>query len=411
MRSRAGTLGTSDMKILFVTDRFRPEPMGGYERWLESLSTHLVARGHTVTVLTRRPDSSVPRRERIDGVDVRRYAPRPAPEKLWMFRHAISRQGVKTELRRCEGKFDVVIGAGPYLRYAARLAPSIRRLYRAAGTLLGARQWDKSETQTAGLKVRLLQNVAWRQSVLAERQAIRYAHRVAAPSANVAEQLTHYYNLPAGQVAVIPHGAEPQPLPDGRSIHTGRLNVLSVGRLHDIKNHRLAIEALAQTANRDAMRLRIVGDGTQRQALEHLAAKLDIAERVELPGHCDGVAEHYRWADLFVLPSTYEAFGIALVEAMSAALPCVALRPDPPKIWTANAEIIQDGQTGLLLKRNTPGCLAEAMDMFLRRPELARQMGLAGRLLANSRFTWANVAEQYERLFEKLTQSDSRKCA
>src|SRR4029077_14274009 len=97
-------------------------------------------------------------------------------------------------------------------------------------------------------------------------------------------------------------------------------------------------------------------------------------------------------SDIFVLSSIFEPFGFALVEAMAAGLPCVALRPDFLKIRTAMAEHISDGQTGYLVDGTDPADLASKLDLLAADPETRKRMGEAGQIVCKTKYTWESCA-------------------
>jgi glycosyltransferase involved in cell wall biosynthesis len=96
----------------------------------------------------------------------------------------------------------------------------------------------------------------------------------------------------------------------------------------------------------------------------------------------------YDEASLFVLPTQFEAFGHAVVEAMGSALPCVTTNVG------ALPEIVDDGTTGLLVPPLDPPALAEALIALLSDPVRAEAMGRAGYAKVLERFTWKHVAER-----------------
>jgi glycosyltransferase involved in cell wall biosynthesis len=96
----------------------------------------------------------------------------------------------------------------------------------------------------------------------------------------------------------------------------------------------------------------------------------------------------YREATLFALPSRYDAFGIAFLEAMAYELPCVGAD------ICAMPEIIADGMTGRLVPKRDPDALAAALLDVLSDPERAAQMGVAGRQRVLENYTWDRVAER-----------------
>lgn len=139
--------------------------------------------------------------------------------------------------------------------------------------------------------------------------------------------------------------------------------LLSVGRLVDIKGHDVLLEAVAALAQtHPRLRLRIVGAGPERSALESCARELGIADRVTFLGALgsEQLSVEYRSADLFVLPSLREGFGVVLLESLASGTPVVATRSGGP-------ESIVDASLGELAEPGDATSLAEAIERALGR--------------------------------------------
>jgi glycosyltransferase involved in cell wall biosynthesis len=126
---------------------------------------------------------------------------------------------------------------------------------------------------------------------------------------------------------------------------------------------------------RTPARLRIVGTGPQGEALQALARALGLSDRVTFLGHIpfDRLAEEYRSADIFCLPSVQEGFGIVFLEAMAACLPVVACQA------AAVPEVVADGETGLLVPPFDVPALAFVLDRLAIHEADRRRLGEAGR--------------------------------
>jgi glycosyltransferase involved in cell wall biosynthesis len=107
------------------------------------------------------------------------------------------------------------------------------------------------------------------------------------------------------------------------------------------------------------------------------------------------LSEVYRHASLFVMPSLFEPFGIAFLEAMDHRLPCIG------SDRCAIPEIISHGETGLVAPAGNSDALAGGIIYLLQRPELMRRMGAAGHAKVRKTFTWPAVAR---RIDEKLLE-------
>lgn len=155
-----------------------------------------------------------------------------------------------------------------------------------------------------------------------------------------------------------------------------------VGRLVEQKGHVYLLRAMRRVMDEvPDTRLVVVGEGALRGSLEALAAELGIAGRVHFLGYRTDVPHLTRQFDVAVIPSLFEGFGMVCLEAMAAARPVVASRV------SAIPEIIEDGETGLLVPPRDPGALAGAVLRVLANPEQGRRMGARGRGRLEDEFT------------------------
>ena len=130
----------------------------------------------------------------------------------------------------------------------------------------------------------------------------------------------------------------------------------AMGRLHAIKGFDVLIRAAAQLrAAGQRFRLKIAGDGPERQNLEALAADLRLGDCVEFCGWAADPIQFLSDVDLFVVPSRYESFGLVVIEAMAAGVPVVASDTEGPR------QVLKAGQFGALFKNEDAGALAAAV--------------------------------------------------
>jgi glycosyltransferase involved in cell wall biosynthesis len=180
--------------------------------------------------------------------------------------------------------------------------------------------------------------------------------------------------------------------------------VLSVGRLVSSKNHNHCIEAIKILKDRGVQaKLKIGGDGPERENLVALIQKLDVGDRVEMLGNLseERYLEEMKRADVFCLASHGEPMGVVYMEAQAMEVPAIGCNALGAK------ELIVDGQTGILVPPNSPADLAEAYLKLIQDPELRRQMGKAGRVHVLRNFDsriWA--AHLYRYLFKSDPPDD-----
>ena len=133
------------------------------------------------------------------------------------------------------------------------------------------------------------------------------------------------------------------------------VRLLSVGRLSAVKNISSVLEAMARLPQ-GALLYTVVGEGDQRGHLEKQACELGVADSVKFVGFSSDVGSHLMNADIFVIPSLWEGFGLAAVEAMSAGLPVVA--SDVPGL----REVVgANGTCGVLVDPRDPAKIASAI--------------------------------------------------
>jgi glycosyltransferase involved in cell wall biosynthesis len=178
--------------------------------------------------------------------------------------------------------------------------------------------------------------------------------------------------------------------------------LLSVGRLDEQKDQATLIEAFARLAPRfPDWRLRIVGEGVLRPRLEAQVAAHGLGERIALPGSTRDIDAEYRSAQAFVLPSTYESFGLATAEALAHGLPVVGFADCP-----GTNELVVDGLNGLLVSGAARvDALAEALARLMGDPEL--RVALGRNAPASMRqFAPERVVEAWETLLASVVASD-----
>lgn len=143
-----------------------------------------------------------------------------------------------------------------------------------------------------------------------------------------------------------------------------------VGRLVPLKNHHRMIDVFAELrADHPGLHLAIVGDGERRDALRDQIAALELQDGVTLFGHHPNVSQVLPAFDIFALPSQTEGLSIALLEACASELAIVATAVG------GNPEIIQDGQTGLLVPADDNQALAQAIRKLVDAPSLRHELG------------------------------------
>ena len=364
---------------------------GGPNLAVRAMARGLVARGVDVTVATTNAAGSdaldVPVDSPVieDGVAYR-YFTRTVPG-AWKFSWPLTRW-----LWEHARSYDVVhvhalfsYATIPGCRAAAH-AP-VPYVLRPLGTLsewsLGHRRWKKRPYYA-----------------LFERSHLEMASAIHVTSDAEADDVAR---LGYGDRArVIPLGVDVRdhPIPRTPTEHVDRpLRLLFLSRLHEKKNVPLLLHAVARVPSDRGIQLTIAGDGDAalRARLEALAAELGLAGRVRFVGHVDGAVKRrvFEQADCFVLPSAHENFGLAVAEALAAALPVIVT----PGV--ALAPNVSEAGAGLVVEPRVES-LAEAIAWAAEHPGALAEMGERAWWLARRDLSWTATCEQLEALYSEL---------
>jgi N-acetyl-alpha-D-glucosaminyl L-malate synthase BshA len=204
-----------------------------------------------------------------------------------------------------------------------------------------------------------------------------------------------YVRVPEKVAAMRPRFAKP-----GEKLLVHLSNFRPVKRVLDV------VEVFAKVAAALPARLMLIGDGPDRSSAEYLAMKLGVADRCHFLGKQDNVNELLPLADLMLMPSEMESFGLAALEAMACGVPTIATRVG------GVPELIDDGSNGLLFPvGDTDAMAVAAIALFNDLPRL-ETMAAAARRTARDRFCATRIIPLYEAYYERVlarSQSEQRR--
>jgi glycosyltransferase involved in cell wall biosynthesis len=202
----------------------------------------------------------------------------------------------------------------------------------------------------------------------------------------------------AARSVVIANGVDVDTALRRREAVTGPVEIISVGRLAEPKDFSTLIAAMARLAPGTA-KLRVLGDGPLRQALEAQIAELGVADTVELTGEVPDVRPYLAESDIFVLSSRSEGMPLSVLEAMAAELPIVA------SAVGGLSEVVVDGETGLLTEAGNVDSLASALGRVVDDPELRKRLGTLGRRRAEQEYGRSRWRTAHLTLYRKLLEN------
>lgn len=382
-------------RILILSWEYPPIVEGGLARHVRKLSEALVAQDHEIHVLTR-GDETMPAQETMNGVMVHRVREPGRPRDLGEFVTWIEHMNADMLAAGVEigddVDFDLVHGhdwlvavAGDHLanRFRCPLVVTIH------ATEYGRHQgWVDKHPQS------YIHGV--------ERWITNRAERVVTCSHYMQGHVADIFGLDEDRITVIPNGIDPLDLQPVDDLETLRGNfaapdeqlVILVGRLVYEKGFQLALEALGgegKVIERvGKVRFLVAGSGTHEEELKEQARQLGLMEHGTFLGWIGDDVLHslYRIADLCVVPSLYEPFGLVALEAMASGCPCIVADTGGLR------EVVPEGEkVGLRFNGGDSAHLGVMIERMLTDTELRERLVAEASEHVLS-FEWADVARQ-----------------
>jgi glycogen synthase len=394
-------------RVLILSWEYPPLIEGGLARHVRKLSEALVANGTEVHVLTRGGEESLAEDE-AGGVVIHRVLEPKRPTELSEFVAWIERMNADMLAAGVElgdrYSFDLVHGhdwlvamAGDHLARRFR-SPLVTTIH---ATEHGRHQgWVDKHPQSHIHGV--------------ERWVTNRADRVIVCSFYMREQIVDIFGVDEDRVEVIWNGIDPDDLQPHADAELKRLRdqfaapdeklVLLIGRLVYEKGFQLALEAMPSLIERlPGTRFLVAGSGTHEQELRRQAAELGLTDHGTFLGWIGDDVLHslYRIADVCVVPSIYEPFGLVALEAMVSGCPCIVADTGGLR------EVVPHEEAGLRFTARDPGSLATMVERVFSDHDLRK------RLVAEAsehvrRFDWTDVAERTADVYAVLLRDAAR---
>jgi glycogen(starch) synthase len=391
------------MRVLILSWEYPPLIEGGLARHVRKLAENLAELGVEPHVLTRGREES-PAEELLDGVHLHRVREPNRPAELSEFIAWVEHMNVDMLAAGVElgdrFDFDLVHGhdwlvavAGDHLakRFGVPFVTTIH------ATEYGRHQgWVNRHPQSHIHGV--------------ERWMANRAEQVIACSAYMRDHVADIYGIEDERIAVIPNGIDPADIPPVNVDEIKRLRcefaapdeklVLLVGRLVYEKGFQFALEAMPRVISElGNVRYLVAGSGTHEHELRAQAGELGLEGRGTFLGWIGDDVLHllYRIADLTVVPSIYEPFGLVALEAMASGCPCLVADTGGLR------EVVPYEEVGLRFRPRDPDSLAETAIRVLADDELGQRIVAEAYEHVRS-FDWADVAERTEIVYSGLVE-------
>ncbi len=344
---------------------------GGAERVMASLASRLAARQHAVTLVTL--DDGTNERHVVDPAVARRRL------DLMRASHGVVEKLLLTRLRTKRLR-DAIADASPEVVLSFCDRTNILTLM-AAGSLgvpvVVSERSDPSQQRLGG---------AWE---FLRGRTYRRATAIVALTEASALHLRQRFAVP---VRVIPSAVDVPPFVSDRAVASNARRIIGIGRLETEKGFDRLIEAFASVAERAPdWSLRILGEGSMRSRLQEQIGDLALTSKVAMPGWVRPVWDELAASTVFALPSRYEGFPSALLEAMAMGVPSVAVDCE------SGPRVIIDNESRGLLVPNGVAELANGLARLVEDADLRERIGRGGQDVI-ARFGWDALVDAYEEI-------------
>ena len=180
--------------------------------------------------------------------------------------------------------------------------------------------------------------------------------------------------------------------------------LVHVSNFRSVKRPVECVEILAKVRKKGGdARLVMVGDGPERSACEYRAEQLEVKDYVSFPGKRSNIADYLAVADVFLLPSKSESFGLAALEAQACEVPVIASR------LGGIPEVVTDNETGFLSDLGDTEKMSDDVMKLLNDPDMRIAFGKKARELAISRYDSRKIIPRYMNFYEKILGSKTAK--
>lgn len=405
---RAGGVGPMSIAMISVHGcpyiRAGEKDAGGMNIYVLETARQLAARGARVDVFTRRHDARDPQimqlsaRARVIHLD----AGPVSAEKDGVYEHIPAFISALSKFQREQGLSYDLVSSHYWLSGLAGLelarrwdVPHVTSFHTLAEIKRRARPGEREQAERAP----------------AERTIARESTRTVVWSEHEKRSLVNLYQADADRILIIPPGVDTtrfRPMDQAEcrkrlGMGPGRV-LLYVGRLERLKGVDILFRAMAALDDAPDVRVVVIGgfaNNPELDRLKRIAAQLGISDRVDFVGSLpqDRLPDYYNAADVCVLPSFYESFGLAALEAAACGKPVAASRVG------GLPTIVKDGETGYLVAWRCPGPFQERLEVLLRNAPLRRAMGEAARRHAET-LSWELAGGRLCELFESLVTAN-----
>ena len=208
--------------------------------------------------------------------------------------------------------------------------------------------------------------------------------------------------IPINKIEIIYNGMDfpaetKKSLPSNWPVPPNSLSICCVGRLTEAKGQHYLLDALSKLIVKYPNLYTVfLGEGPEKNNLIDMANQYNLSSKVSFVGHINNLKDWLPFFDIFVLPSEWEGISMAILEAMTYALPIITTSTG------GNPEIILDGVNGLLTTPKDTDTLTSALESLITDPDQRRRIGEAGRARVMDEFDINKTIRRLDRLYKDL---------
>ena len=385
------------LKAVMLTWEFPPRIIGGIAPHVYNLSINLVKLGVEVHVVTC-DFPNTPEYEVVEGVEVHRFDSYnlPTPDfAAWVQLMNLNMQRAATQIIKSKQGGSIIIHAHDWL--AAKAGIGLKHLNRVPlVSTIHATEYGRRGGVFSDYNRMIHEIEVWLGSE---------SKRVICCSHFMTEQVNKVLGVPYEKIRVIPNGIDPSIFTNlkgvgevrSRFAERGEKLVLFVGRLVVEKGVHVLLDAIPKVLQKVEAKFVIAGDGYLRSEVVKRVAERGLGGKVHVTGYLDTdtIRRLFLAADVCVIPSLYEPFGIVALEAMAAGCPVVA--SDTGGL----SEIVEHEKTGVKVYPNNPDSLAWGILRVLESKDLAERLKKNMREKVEREYRWSTIAQATKAVYQE----------
>jgi UDP-glucose:(heptosyl)LPS alpha-1,3-glucosyltransferase len=233
--------------------------------------------------------------------------------------------------------------------------------------------------------------------------------KVIAVSRGLRDELIRHYGCPPSKIVCIPNGVDIDKFSSSKQMryrgairerlgfHEKDFILIFVGGDWGRKGLNLVLHAIANLPD-SRVSLLVAGNDRSEASYRQLSHRLGIEQQIHFLGHCTDVVPYLASSDAFIMPSSYEAFSVAMLEASAMGLPLIVTKINGAE------ELVKDGINGFFVKHNSRH-IADVISVLSKDKKLLRRLSLMARQVVEQEYTWDSIVERTLEVYDGLAQS------